>query len=100
MIATFLSWLRRFFEIDESRLRVRLYLHQGLDLEAAIAHWVAVTGIPDIQFGKPYRAVPDASIRRNKHEHGLARVEYCCSRTHRGVMGLVRALLSSEALPG
>jgi predicted transcriptional regulator len=32
MIVFFCAWLRRFFEIDESRLRVRLYLHEGLDL--------------------------------------------------------------------
>jgi Helix-turn-helix domain len=29
MVAFFCSWLRRFFAIDESRLRVRLYLHEG-----------------------------------------------------------------------
>ena len=29
MIAFFCAWLRRFFEIDESRLRVRLYLHES-----------------------------------------------------------------------
>jgi AcrR family transcriptional regulator len=100
MVSFFCAWLRRFFDVDESRLRVRLYLHEGLDLEAAFAHWSAVTGIRLSQFGKPYRAVPDPSIRRAKHEYGLARVDYSCSRTHRQIMGLVRALLSSEALPG
>ena len=39
MVAFFCSWLRHFFQVDESRLRVRLYLHQGLDLAAAIAFW-------------------------------------------------------------
>ena len=100
MIAYFCAWLRRYFPIDESRLRVRLYLHVGLDLDAAEDYWSRLTGIPRSQFGKAYRAVRDPSIRRNKHEHGLARVDYSCSRTHRQVMGLVRALLSSEALPG
>ena len=37
MVAFFCSWLRRFFAIDESRLRVRLYLHEGLDLVATTA---------------------------------------------------------------
>lgn len=49
---------------------------------------------------KPYRATPDASIRRNKHEHGCAYVSYCCSRTHREVMGMVRALLSPGSIRG
>jgi hypothetical protein len=101
MVAFFCAWLRRFFEIDEARLRLRLYLHEGLDLEAANAFWANITGIPEAQFGKPYRAVPDAGIRNNKHEHGCASVVYSCSRTHRAVMGLVRALLSSvDHLPG
>lgn len=101
MIALFLSWLRRFFDVDESRLRMRLYLHQGLDLEAAIDFWSRLTDIPKSQFGKPYRAAPDPSIRRVKHPMGCPGVTYGCSRTHRAVMGLVHALLSSDAvLPG
>src|SRR6185295_19035947 len=35
MAAFFCAWLRRFLEIEESRLRVRVYLHEGLDLDAA-----------------------------------------------------------------
>ena len=58
-------------------------------------------GIPLHQFLKPYRAVPDPTIRRNKHQFGCFYVDYSCSRTHRQIMGLVRALLSSEAaIPG
>lgn len=100
MIALFCTWLRRFFEVDERRLRVSLYLHEGLDLPAAQLHWSEVTGIPIDQFSRPYRAVPNAGIRNNKHEHGCVSVRYACSRTHRGVMGLVGALLRSRAIPG
>jgi transcriptional regulator with XRE-family HTH domain len=101
VIRFYCAWLRRFFVIDESRLRGRLYLHDGLDLQASVEFWSKTTGIPATQFGKPYRAVPDVGIRHNKHEHGCLTVAYACSRTHRGVMGLVRALLSSEVgIPG
>jgi len=100
MVAFFCSWLRRFFEIDESRLRVRLYLHEGLDLNTAMAHWSAVTAIPETQFRKPYRAVPDPSIRHTKHVHGCVSVGYSCSATHRSIMGLVGALLGDAAIPG
>jgi transcriptional regulator with XRE-family HTH domain len=37
MVAFFCRWLRHFFEIDEARLRVQVYLHEGLDLDAAEA---------------------------------------------------------------
>ena len=53
LIVFFMAWLRRFFEIDESRLRLRLYLHQGLDIDAAKAYWSGLTGIPQAQFGMP-----------------------------------------------
>jgi hypothetical protein len=100
MVRLFSAWLRRFFDVDETRIRGRLYLPQGLDLRAAEAFWSALANIPLDQFHKPYRAVPDPSIRRSKHEYGCFSVGYACARTHREVIGLVRALLSSKALPG
>lgn len=100
MIAFFCSWMRRFFTIDESRMRGKVYLHDGLDLEAAEAYWSMVSGIPLHQFGAAYRAVADASIRTTKHVYGCFYVKYSCTTTHRSIMGLVRALLSSKANPG
>ena len=97
----FCRWLRHFFEIDESRVRATLYLHAGLDLDGAVAYWSELLGIPPSQFTKPYRAAADPTRRLTKHEHGCISVGYSCSATHRAVMGLVRALLSStEAIPG
>jgi hypothetical protein len=100
MISFFCRWLRHFFDIDESRMRARIYLHEGLDFEAAEAYWSSVTRVPREQFRAPYRAKADPSIRQTKHEYGCVYVYYCCSRTHREVMGLVRALLASTAIPG
>jgi hypothetical protein len=100
MVAFFCAWLRRFFDVDESRLRVRVYLHQGLDLDAATDFWSTVTGIPASQFRRPYRAVDDGSVRRTKHANGCVSVSYGCTRTHRSIMGLIRALLISDAIPG
>ena len=100
MIVFFCTWLRRFFEIDEARLRVRLYLHEGLDLAGAVDFWSGVTGIPTSQFLKPYRAVADPTIRQTKHVHGCVSIGYSCSVTHRSIMGLVGALLGDAAIPG
>ena len=92
------AWLRHFFEIDEQRLRVYVYLHEGLDLDAAVAYWAALTDIPPEQFGKPYRAVPDGGIRNSKHVFGCVTVRYTCARTHRTIMGLVHALLAGPGV--
>lgn len=83
MIRFFCAWFRHFFDVDESRMRMRVYLHDGLDIDAAQGFWSELTGVPLAQFGKPYRAVADATRRSNKHEHGCAYVVYSCSRTHR-----------------
>jgi hypothetical protein len=101
MVLFFTTWLRTFFVIEEQRLRFRLYLHHGLDLDAAHSFWSALTAIPPRQFLAPYRAVADSSIRSTKHPRGCATVAYACSRTHRSIMGLVEALLSSPGrIPG
>lgn len=92
LVAFFCRWLRACFDIDESRLRVRLYLHEGLDLAAAQRFWSEVTAIPTSQFTKPYRAVPDGTIRHSKHVHGCAHVVYASAAVHREVLGLIRAL--------
>jgi hypothetical protein len=100
MVGFFCRWLHTFFSLDESRLRLTIYLHEGLDLDAACEFWSAVTNVPRSRIGKPYRAVPDVGIRHNKHEHGCVSVSYSCSRTHRAIMGLVQGLLSCDLLPG
>jgi hypothetical protein len=100
MVRFFCAWLRRFFEIDEKRLRVRVYLHVGLDLDAVEQFWSELTQVPRSQFRKPYRAVPDPSIRRNKHEYGCAYVRYTCTKTHRQVMGQSERCYLRRAIPG
>jgi hypothetical protein len=97
MIHFFVMWLRHFFAVDESRLSFRLYLHQGLDIEAANEFWSQLTAIPVRQFRKPHRAEADPTIRKTKHLMGCPAVCYPSSHTHRAVMGLVHALLSSES---
>lgn len=100
LVAIFVTWLRRQFEIDESRLRVRLYLHADLDLDAAIDFWNQVTGIPGAQFGKPYRAVVDETMRANRHIYGCASVVYSDSLIHRRVMAMIATVSSRLANPG
>ncbi len=99
ILVSFLAWLRRFFVVDERRLRVRLYLHEGLDLEAATAYWSALLGVPESQFHRPFRPTP-RSVGGSKHLMGCATVVYSCSLTHRRVMGMIDAVSSSFADPG
>jgi len=100
MMLFFVIWFRRFFDIDESRIRLLLYLHQGLDLEAAVAFWGQLLEIPHSQFGKPYRAVADPSIRHSKHPLGCPSVRYNSAPISRFVSGLMGGLLDCRNFPG
>ncbi|MDQ4129935.1 MAG: hypothetical protein M3133_02915 [Actinomycetota bacterium] len=97
LIRFFCAWLRHFFDIDETRLRCRLYLHEDLDLEAAVTFWSQLTDIPPNQFHKPYRAAADPTHRNARHEQGCLSVRYGCSRTHRTIIGLVEAMLAAPS---
>ena len=99
-LRTLLTWLRAHFELDETRFRARVYLHEGLDLDAATGHWSDVLGIPIDRFQKPYRAVPDSSIRSRKHPRGCATVIYSSTLLHRRVMAMIEAVASRFDLPG
>jgi hypothetical protein len=100
MIRFFCDWFRTFFDVDEQRLRVKVYLHRGLDLDAAEQHWSEVTAAPREQFTKPYRAVADPSVRTAKHIFGCCYVNYSDARAHRTIIGMMRALLSSGSYSG
>lgn len=100
ILLTFVSWMRRCFEVDESRLRVRVYLHEHLDLEQAEAFWSELLHIPRCQFRKPYRAVADPTRRHAKHIHGCPAVVYSCTSDFRRAMGVVGAITSALAFPG
>jgi hypothetical protein len=85
MMRFFARWLRHFFDVDEARLRMRVYLHEGLDIEVAESHWSDVTNVPRSQFRQPHRAVANSGVRTNKHVFGCAYFYYGCSRTHREI---------------
>lgn len=100
LLRVFMAWLRADFDIDESRMRAKLYLHHGLDLDAATRFWSDVLEIPVEQFGRPYRAVADGTIRHTKHECGCATASYSSALIHRRVMALIATITSRFAHPG
>lgn len=99
-LRVFVSWLREQFSVDESRLRVRLYLHEGLDVVEANEYWSKILEVPVSQFHEPYRAASDATRRHSKHVNGCATVAYSCAFTHRRVMARIEAVASTFDLPG
>jgi hypothetical protein len=97
LMKLFVGWLRSSFAIDEARLRMKLHLHDDLDLAAATRFWSLATGVPVAQFTKPSR--PRSGPRRmsKRHLNGCATIVYNCSLTHRRVMAMIEAVSSSFA---
>lgn len=94
LIAFHLAWLRHFFTIDESRLRVRLYLHDDLDVHAATEFWSELTDIPRGQFQAPYRPRARQTRTANRHLMGCPKVRYADVTVLRTILGWMDALLS------
>jgi len=99
VLLAFVTWLRRFFDIDEQRLRARLYLHAGHDLDAATRFWSDLLDIPSAAFQAPHRPDPRPG-QVGKHPAGCASVIYSSASLHRRVMALIEAVSSSSADPG
>jgi hypothetical protein len=100
LISAFLQYLRTSFEVADDKLRLRLYLHADLDLDAAVEFWSNLTGIPSHQFTKPYRAVPDATMRHNRHVNGCVGIVLHNRALHRRVMARIEAVLCALTNPG
>ena len=99
-LAAYLRWLRTFFDIDESRLRARLYLHEGLDEAEAVVFWSELTAIPTEQFNRSYRPVARQGYRNTTHRYGCVAIRYHDRSMQRRVIALMEAVASFFANPG
>ena len=99
ILVAFVTWLRRTFDLDEQRLRVRVYLHEGRDLEVAEHFWSEYLSIPRSQFQRAQR-VEARRMGAGKHPFGCATVIYSDASIHRRVMASIAAISSAIANPG
>jgi transcriptional regulator with XRE-family HTH domain len=103
LVRFFCAWFRRFFPVDEKRMRISLYLHEDLDAESAEQFWAELTGVPRHQFFKTYRAASSGTVRRNRHVNGCCHVRYGSVAAIREIKGMMEGLAlvpSSPILPG
>lgn len=75
MIKVFLVFLRKFCNIDESRLRCFLYCYSNQNTKKLIRFWSTATKIPLSQFTKPY-VKEDSKKSARKMEYGLVHIRY------------------------
>ncbi len=78
MIKTYLWLLRKCFEINESRLKCRLHLHEYHNRKAMILFWSKVTGIPKTNFSIYNK--PHTGINKKPGYKGCLSIRYGDSR--------------------
>ena len=88
----FLTLLRKAYSIDESRLRVRLHLHDYHDQQRAVAYWSQILSIPTAQFQSTYikRRNPAKKFRQNFM--GICFIKYGDSNIRRKMLSYAYAL--------
>lgn len=82
----FILWLRKYFEIDENRLRCRLYIWDFLNERKAKEFWSKEVNIPVSQFTKSYISKSRPNVRKVRHEHGVCRISYGSTKVFGKIM--------------
>jgi hypothetical protein len=91
LIELFMHFIRT-YDIDESKLRIRVSLHDGDDEEMAKKYWSAITKIPWAQFIKTSWK-PSSNKRHNLHSLGLLTIRYNSKELFSEIMKDVELLL-------
>ncbi len=92
------KWVRSYCNIDESRLRGAIWLHEGNDEVKAKEYWSHISGVPIEQFQKTYIVKKRSSnkIRKNFHKYGIFLLRISDVRVTRRLMGWICGIFSES----
>jgi|WetSurMetagenome_2_1015567.scaffolds.fasta_scaffold58930_3 hypothetical protein len=79
MISIFLKLFRSAFELDESKFRCLVHIHEYHNDEEEKLYWSNITAIPVSQFNKSYHK-PHTGKRKKLDYHGTISIRYYDSR--------------------
>lgn len=71
IVSLFLGWLKKYYNIPDERIKLRLHLWPDSDEKAAKEHWAEKLGLPMSSFTKSY--IKDKSGKNNKYKNGICR---------------------------
>lgn len=75
MMKTFIVLLRKSFDVNEEKLRVRLQLHSTHNIDKEFNYWSSLLDIPIKQFGKPTITNPTRNMKRLNYR-GTCTIKY------------------------
>ena len=96
MIRLFLKFLRRICGVKEERLRVYLYVYAKSSVDAAKEYWHNVTGIPMLQFTKPYVREGNQNLSNRKLPHGTVHIRYNDTRLLQTIGGWIKEYIAES----
>lgn len=94
MIMIFLRFLRKIYQVDESKFRVYLYTYNSLPTNQLLTYWSKLTNIPVSQFSKPYIRTK-SELKHDKMQYGLIHIRYSDIRLFRIIMGEIKDYIKS-----
>lgn len=93
MIALFLRFLREVCHVDENRIKILLYSHDGALVNEQLNYWSNLLTIPISNFSKPYIAKTDKTLeKKRKMQYGLVHLRYADKKLLFCVLGWIEEL--------
>lgn len=95
------NWFREFCFVPESKLRGAIWIHEGLDENAAKNYWAKLVNISPTQFHKTYIAknkTESKKIRKNLHNYGVFSLRFSDAKIHRKIMGWIAGVFGNKLL--
>lgn len=100
LLIQFMSkWFREFCNIQDSRLRGAIWIHDGLEPNKAKEYWSSISEIPQSQFHKTYIAVDKRNskkVRKNIHNFGVFSIRFVDTTIHRLLTGWIAGMLKTS----
>lgn len=91
LVKYFVDTFRRAFDVDESKFRALIHLHDYHDVNEQILFWSEITKIPRLQFTKPYNK-PNTGKRKKDDYQGCVSIRYYGRQIRQEIMFLIKEI--------
>jgi len=97
MIKFFLNTFRKSFDLDESRFRALIHLHEYHNVKKQTNFWSSITKIPETQFNKSYLK-KNTGKNKKKDYPGCISIRYSDIKIYKELMFILKELKDIELL--
>ena len=90
LMRLFVELLRRSYNLDESKFRIRIHLHYYHEKKPLLKFWSELLNIPKQQFAKPFLKLRSKKKRFRKNSKGICLLRYADSNIRRELLAIGR----------